>query len=174
MINSYTEVLIVITAGPSMLTDWKGVAAATWQITPPGIDKHGLARIGSVGTEVSETAESNESEAALLALNAAMRHVEDEADVRVFTTQTWIPEGINGGAERWKNENWNGRSNKELWQEYLQICAEKSLRVQGEHVPGADTRFASTFRYLRKRARAARDKRSKELGTPNSGFDVVD
>jgi ribonuclease HI len=173
MIESYTQILIVITAGPSVLTDWKGVSAAAWNVTLPGLDQFGLGRVGPGGVEVSAVAESNESEAALLALNAALRQAE-KGEVRVFACQTWLIDGINGGVERWKAENWKDCANEELWQEYLRIRESKSVHVQGEHVAAADARFAGAFRILRKRARFARDERSKELGTPTAGFDDID
>lgn len=161
----------MITGSPSVLTEYRGVSAAAWQIQPPGVDENGLGHIGVGGVEVSATDESNESEAALLALNAALRLMEDGTTVRLFTYQTWTVIGVNGGGKRWEEENWKDRTNKVLWQEFLQICSGKALSVEGEHAPAADRRFVGDFRILRKRARTARDQRCRELGTPTSGFD---
>ena len=174
MVEGFAKILIVITSGPSVLTDYKGVSAAAWSLTLPQVLENGLGPIGKGGTEVSDTAESNESEAAMMALNAALREVVDGSEVRVFVSQDWIATGINGGAESWEVEEWKNRPNSQYWKEFLAICRTKSLSVFGEKVAASDCRVAGDFRVLRKFARQARDTRSKDLGTPNSGFDPVE
>lgn len=170
MNNNYTEILIVFSAATSVLREWKGVAAAVWSVQPPGLDENGLGLIGAVGTTVSESADSDGTEIVLLGLNDALRSV-NGPQVRVFVTQSWITEGINGGAERWEIEKWKDRPYKEHWQAFLEILRQKGLQVHGEHIAAADPRFAGDIRLLRKWAREARDKRAKELGTPTAPFD---
>jgi len=166
--NKECELFIVITAGPSPLSDWRGVSAAAWSLGPLSTDEFA---IGHGGVEVSDGSDSDESEAAILALNAALREATDR-HVIVFVSQKWICDAINGDVDVWKND-WEGRAHKELWQEYLEIRTKHSLRVEGKYVPGADPYAGCRFKFLRKQARAARDRRSKELGTPTAGFDVV-
>jgi len=164
------NLFIVITAGPSPLSNWRGVSAAAWDIGPVSTDENGF-KFGRFGVEVSDSTESDESEAAILALNAALKEVKDR-HVTVFVSQTWICDAINGGVDAWQAQ-WNGRAHKDLWQEYLRIRTGHSLRVEGKYVPGADPFAGPTFKFLRKQARGARDRRSKELGTPTAGFDKV-
>lgn len=164
------NLFIVITAGPSPLSNWRGVSAAAWDIGPVSTNANGF-KLGRFGVEVSDSTESDESEAAILALNAALREVKDR-HVTVFVSQTWICDAINGGVDAWQTQ-WNGRAHKGLWQEYLRIRTVHSLRVEGRYAPGADPFAGGPFKFLRKQARKARDRRSKELGTPTAGFDKV-
>lgn len=165
------ELFIVITAAPSPLSDWKGVSAAAWDRGLLGTDELGTGWCSQIGVEVSDNSESNESEAAILALNAALSEVTN-GHVTVFVSQTWICDAINGEVDTWKLD-WNGRVHKELWQEYLKIRTTNSLLVEGKYVPGADPYAGGRFKFLRKYAREARDRRSKELGTPTAGFDAA-
>jgi hypothetical protein len=168
--NKKCELFIVITAGPSPLSGWKGVSAAAWETGLLKTDEFGIGH-GLFGVEVSDGAESDESEAGILALNAALTEISD-THVTVFVSQKWICDAINGDVDVWKAD-WKSRAHKELWQEYLKIRTNHSLHVEGKRVPGADPYAGNHFKFLRKQARAARDRRSKELGTPTAGFDIV-
>lgn len=164
-----TKILIVVTAAPSILTEWKGVAVSVWLVQPPGRDPHGLGQLGQVGTTLSNTMKSNDKEIALLGLVDALREVEPGQKVNVFINQTWIVEGIDGGAEQWVDRRYG-----ELWRLYLKIVREKCLHVQGEHISLADRRFANDASLFRKWAGEALKRRARELGAPTGGFDPIE
>jgi len=173
VIKSYSEILLVITAGPSVLYNWKGVSAAAWETSLPGADEHGLGR-GFWGVEVTPHANSNETEAALLALCEALNRVPEGERAEVLVSQTWICEGINGGVDRWADENWKDRPNSELWKQYLAIRDEMKVQAEAKHIPAADPYVADRISFLRKQARKLRDVQSRKLGTPTGGFGPIE
>lgn len=164
------RLFIVITASPSPLANWRGVSAAAWDIGPTGKRISGL-EAGRFGVEVTDCSHSDESEAALLALNAALREVKNRK-VTVFASQKWICNAINGGVDSWAAD-WKDRAHKNLWQQYIALRTSHSLQVEAKCVPGADPFAGNRFKFLRKQARSACARRSKELGTPTAGFDLV-